>query len=1277
MRRGTRSRLAGLAVLLGAFVACDDVGGLDPADTEVTADGGSDGAGGNIPRDAAVRDAALPKCSDGLDNDRDGKIDLEDPGCTDADDDDERDLSACEDGVDNDLDGYIDFPADPGCGSLLDDDELNDAVAPQCNDGIDNDRDGLIDEEDPGCSSVADPREDDPNTPPQCHDGLDNDDNGIIDFPNDPGCSTAGDDEEVALAQPPACADAVDNDNDGKTDYPNDPGCAGVGDRDEADRPIAPGCADGADNDGDGKIDFPDDYGCHAAGDTSERGTCGEVYDPPLLSDGQTVVTDLRRGAFEAEGSCGGRGAPEVVFFYRLTRTVEALEVTTVHPETTVATTLYARRAQCLSAQAEVGCVREEAAVASVGNTLRLTNLPAGDYYLFVDGVASRGGPVGVTVREIPLAQCLNGIDDDDDGRIDYPTEPGCESPDDRDETDPDVLGACSNDEDDDADGFIDYPLDVGCVSAGFGSENDRCGNGIRFRELFYNQTSVMGDTRVDRGGTNAFQGSCGGQNVPEVVYYFDNPATARVVLNTRYAETVGSTVVYVRRACTDRASELDCDEGAEMAAGNKGRVVIENMPVGPHYIVVDTRLGVGGPFKLTMEYTRLAAACADGIDNDADAQIDGEDPGCESAADDDERDPQAGVPLAVCNNGEDDDGDGLVDFPFDPGCQARGAGSEVDPEDPAACGNGLDDDDDGIIDFPLDPGCQSAGDIDETDPRPRPACSNRIDDDRDDRVDYPFDPGCISAGDGSEVDPMPIPDCFDGVDNDRDGIADFPFDPGCISAGHPFEDDRPAGFEPVCSDGLDNDGDGLPDFPRDPGCEYAADPDEANPGLLPQCANRMDDDQDGRIDFPDDPGCRFAADRTELNQGAIPPRCSDGVDNDFDGFIDLQDPGCLEPLDDDESDDPDPLPECANGIDDDGDGMIDWPADGGCRARGDLTESQSCRPSTDTPLIPRNGTVSGSTLDGGSDVYFHRCGGREAPDAVYRYVLGAPANLTFSAANPSTDYPVVIAVRTDCEEPTSMVSCAGNFAAPEPTVTLRNAEPGEYFVFIDGGGPEQWVSRGGNVVMPADPQNFVGQNDIQDNCGWSDGGNDAFDCYGTFTVTHAGVQSTPGITVGTRNAVAGAYNYRVISSKPHPNLWRVQLLPAIDFDERPVTVQVTGNLGSDGGTQARPLSAMLQGRNIAALYTSDGGQFDPPVTHLMLPSDPEQFGQVSYANQQDNVTIRAVDVKLPVTFYVGITYASGEASLAAMLTDVDIQAGPAGNDAPRFGNFELSVTEQ
>jgi len=85
--------------------------------------------------------ALLPDCSNGIDDDGDGLLDLEDPGCLDADDPSEKTSDLlCDDGEDNDGDGLVDFPEDPGC--ALPSAQLED---PKCQDGTDNDDDGKID----------------------------------------------------------------------------------------------------------------------------------------------------------------------------------------------------------------------------------------------------------------------------------------------------------------------------------------------------------------------------------------------------------------------------------------------------------------------------------------------------------------------------------------------------------------------------------------------------------------------------------------------------------------------------------------------------------------------------------------------------------------------------------------------------------------------------------------------------------------------------------------------------------------------------------------------------------------------------------------------------------------------------------------------------------------------------------------------------------------------------------------------------------------------------
>ena len=57
-----------------------------------------------------------------------------------------------------------------------------------------------------------------------------------------------------------------------------------------------------------------------------------------------------------------------------------------------------------------------------------------------------------------------------------------------------------------------------------------------------------------------------------------------------------------------------------------------------------------------------------------------------------------------LCNDGLDNDGDGLFDWPADAGCSSRNDNTETNPS--LVCDNGLDDDLDGFIDT-LDTDCQ------------------------------------------------------------------------------------------------------------------------------------------------------------------------------------------------------------------------------------------------------------------------------------------------------------------------------------------------------------------------------------------------------------------------------------------------------------------------------------------------------------------------------------------------------------------------------------------
>jgi hypothetical protein len=110
----------------------------------------------------------------------------------------------------------------------------------------------------------------------------------------------------------------------------------------------------------------------------------------------------------------------------------------------------------------------------------------------------------------------------------------------------------------------------------------------------------------------------------------------------------------------------------------------------------------------------------------------------------------------------------------------------------PAACENGLDDDGDGLVDAGADPGCDAPNDASER--SSALVCDDGVDNDGDGRVDFSptpaaGDPGCVGPS-GSLEDPQ----CQDGSNNDQDALIDFD---GGIAAGLPPE--QQTGPDPQC----------------------------------------------------------------------------------------------------------------------------------------------------------------------------------------------------------------------------------------------------------------------------------------------------------------------------------------------------------------------------------------------------------------------------------------------------------------------------------------------
>ena len=843
-------------------------------------------------------------CNDGKDNDGDGKIDLQDPGCTSATDTDETDpVAQCQDGIDNDGDGATDFPQDFSCSSATDNDETNPKAA--CQDGTDNDGDGLVDfPQDPGCVSKQD--NDEFNAPtPQCRNGIDDDSDGRIDFPADPGCSNQDDTTEGG---DPACADRVDNDSDGLVDFPQDPGCASLADTDEFNAPLPacrdgqdndfdgrvdmqdpgcshpddtnegddPACADRQDNDGDGLIDFPFDPGCVSLTDTDEFNQAQTVdlsiqkTGQPSITRGQTLFYTL------TVGNAGTVQATNVVVTDQIPSGLTYNDSLSYGPcsqqgNAVVCSlgTLVANQFGSFLIAFDVPTI-QNCSVVNVVNTATITGTQQ-DSNQSNNTASTQASPTRIDCPVVQ-AQCQDGIDNDFDGTIDFPQDPGCSSPTDTDEFNQPQT-QCSDGIDNDDDGRVDT-LDPGCS----GPQDTNEGDEAACQDRRDNDNDGLVDWPQDPGCVGPTDSDEYNAPLTQCSDGIDNDGDWRVDMLDPGCSSPTDTNESDDPACADR---IDND--------NDGRV---DFPLDP---------GCASPTD-TDESDPFVAQCSDGRDNDFDGKVDMLDPGCSNPQDNNEGDDpttQYGC-IEILKETFDPSGDRLpvaAQFTFILDAtrvtynDARGRArydqvsvgqhtvAEIIPSgwaqflvtpqngvvnvtagsdcaavvfknkqvfvSNAQCSDGFDNDGDGLKDYPQDHGCTSATDDDEYDSTFRPQCQDGVDNDGDGKIDFPEDQGCASFDDNNEQNqvnqlqqPTPTPvqnpvvapaadtACSDGVDNDNDGKADFPQDQGCTSA----QDNDEFNFRaPRCSDGIDNDNDGLKDFPQDPGCTTPYDDNEHN----------------------------------------------------------------------------------------------------------------------------------------------------------------------------------------------------------------------------------------------------------------------------------------------------------------------------------------------------------------------------------------------------------------------------------------------------------------
>jgi uncharacterized repeat protein (TIGR01451 family) len=782
------------------------------------------------------------------------------------------------------------------------------------------------------------------------------------------------------LSAPAACSDGADNDGDGLRDFPADPGCANAQDNDEYNAPAAVACNNGRDDDGDGLVDYPQDPGCTSATDPDEF---NQVSCPATRV---TANFEGRQGPWEDVAPNGDATPPTFVSNVQAGGTVKV-----VSANGTYSARLYAGQDQLPltcdkgtisftnNSNQTLSKVRLDSALGGVtvpnGATRAYLSHDEPGSYNYFDNSGNRDhrSPCVVTLDVTPSScqqmQCSDGIDNDGDGLVDFPADPGC-------------VNAQDNDE---------SPRNIGNLDV------EKVLNGTITPGQNASYTITVRNT-----------GTVAAQNVNAYDYFLDSQDLKYVPFT--FVSSTGVTCSY-----QSGAQQVSCPVGT----------------VSPNQTVTMT-LTFAVPSN---------QACSTQIRNRVDAWINGQQAGAD--VDDVSSNVQC---LPQCRNGIDDDGDGRVDFPNDPGCVNQDDNTEGgDP----ACADRIDNDNDGLVDFPQDPGCVNLQDNDEFN-APTPQCRDGIDNDNDGRVDFPNDPGCVNQDDNTEGGD---PACADRIDNDNDGLVDFPQDPGCVNLQDNDEfnavnvdlslsktgpasvirgqslsytltvqntsqvqatnvvvtDQIPAGLTyndllsysscaqqgsnvvcnlgtinagqngtftitfdvptianctnsvnvvntasisstqtdsnqanntastqlnptrvdcpvvtPQCRDGIDNDNDGRVDFPADPGC---VNQDDTTEGGDPACADRIDNDNDGLVDFPQDPGCVNLQDNDEFN--APTPQCQDGIDNDGDGATDFpNDFSCSSPTDNDETN---PKAQCQDGIDNDQDGKVDFPQDPGC----------------------------------------------------------------------------------------------------------------------------------------------------------------------------------------------------------------------------------------------------------------------------------------------------------------------------------------------------------
>lgn len=338
------------------------------------------------------------------------------------------------------------------------------------------------------------------------------------------------------------------------------------------------------------------------------------------------------------------------------------------------------------------------------------------------------------------------------------------------------ALFQCDDGIDNDGDGWVDYPSDRGCTSYTDSSEYDYYDD-YRYNDRYYRDSYYYDDRYYNSRYTYGERPDCDDGIDNDRDGWIDYPEDQNC---SSYADN--------SEYGTSRGTNRECDDGIDN--DRDGRTDYPR-DTGCSSYSDDNESNTSSRYNdryydrysysySSRHYSSSRYECDDGRDNDGDGWVDyPDDPSCSGYTDNNER-SSSRLNRRQCDDGIDNDRDGWIDYPDDPSCSSYNDTSEntyndrfsydyqdryfygyrdryIDDRDygynERECDDGRDNDGDGWYDYPDDPGCSGYTDDSEGSTRSqRPQCDDGRDNDGDGRIDYPSDRGCSSFTDRSEA---------------------------------------------------------------------------------------------------------------------------------------------------------------------------------------------------------------------------------------------------------------------------------------------------------------------------------------------------------------------------------------------------------------------------------------------------------------------------------------------------------------------------------------------